>query len=509
MDSSSPRKENDYDICVIGSGPGGFAAAMRGYDFGKKVCLIEGGHIGGAGILHGALTSKTLWELAKDYANAASVDRGYRAAGLMVDYRAVRDTVIQAAKEKQYQLLSQIETFSPPRWKGPGSITLKRGMARFHDERSLDIALQNGREERVTADNIVIATGSKPRGFPGVEIDGERIVNSDGVLSFKEFPKRLLIIGAGIIGCEYASIFSNFGQTKVHLLDRQPRILPFEDDDVSSYVSHNLEARGVTIHHNAILRSIVKRPEFLEVTVDYESGRSQVLEVDAALVSVGRVPNLDALALENAGIRMNARGALDTDADCRVKWNIYAVGDVTQHSALYNVAEMEGRYAVKAMYGLNKYPLRYHNMSTIMFFNPEVAVVGLNEQQCRAQGIPYRVGFISNALVNRAIAMRRTDGFVKILVSEDGNNRILGMRAAGPQAGSTIMVIAHLMDQDKGLEDIMKSIHPHPSITEGIQECLRLLVGKSVHKPIVFPGAMRIHHWDPENGESELAALPG
>jgi dihydrolipoamide dehydrogenase len=388
----APRQENDYDIAVIGSGPGGFAAAMRGFDLGKKVCLIEGGHIGGAGILHGALTSKTLWELGKDYANAASVDRGYRAAGLMVDYRAVRDTVVQAAKEKQYQLLSQIETFSPPRWKGPGSVTLKRGFARFHDERSLDVAMQNGDAERVTADNIIIATGSKPRDFPGVKIDGERVINSDGVLSFREFPKRLLIIGAGIIGCEYASIFSNFGQTKVHLLDRQPRIIPFEDGDVSAYVSQNLEKKGVTIHHNAILRGIVKRPEFLEVTVDYEGGRSQVLEVDAALVSVGRVPNLDSLSLENAGIAVNARGALDTDADCRVKWNVYAVGDVTQHSALYNVAEMEGRYAVKAMYGRNKYALRYHNMSTIMFFNPEVAVVGLNEQQCRAQNIPYPLG---------------------------------------------------------------------------------------------------------------------
>jgi dihydrolipoamide dehydrogenase len=498
-----------FDVCVIGSGPGGFAAAMRGYDFGKKVCLVEGGHIGGAGIMHGAMTSKTMWELAKDYANASSVDRGYRAAGLMVDYQAVRDTIIQAAKEKQYQLLSQIETLSPPRWQGPGSITLKRGFARFHDGQSVDVSLQGGREERITADNFVIATGSKPRDFAGVVVDNERIINSDGILSFREFPKRLLILGAGIIGCEYASMFSNFAQTKVHLLDRQPRIIPFEDEDISGFVTRNLEDKGVVIHHNAILRGITRRDDFLEVVVDYEGGRSQVLEVDAALVSVGRVPNLDSLGLENAGIAINARGGLDADGNCLVKGRIYAVGDVTQISALYNVAEMQGRYAVKAMYGRNKYPLRYHNMSTIMFFNPEVAVVGLNEQQCQAQKIPYRVASYSNALVNRAIAMRRTDGFVKILVSQDGNNRILGMRAAGPQASSTIMVVAHLMDQDKGLEDIMKSIHPHPSITEGIQECLRLMTGKSVYKPLAFPDAMRIRTWSPENGYSDVDMLPG
>ncbi len=500
---------NKYDVCILGCGPGGFAAAMRAFDFGKNVCIIEGGNIGGAGIVHGALTSKTLWELAKDYALASTTDRGYRVAGLMVDYQAVRDTVIQAAKEKQYQILSQIETFSPPRWKGPGSITLKRGFARFQDLNTVSVSIHGGTEELVKADNFVISTGSKPRDFPGIIIDNERIINSDGILSFRQFPKRLLILGAGIIGCEYASIFSNFGQTKVHLLDRQSRIIPFEDEDISRFVSHNLEQKGVTIHHNAILRAIHKRPEFLEVVVDYEDGRSQVLEVDAALVSVGRVPNVGLLELDRIGLVPNSRGAIETDAGCRARFNIYAVGDVTQHTALFNVAEMEGRYVAKSMFGKNNYPLRYHNMSTIMFFNPEVAVVGLNEQQCQEQKIPYRVGFYSNALVNRAIAMRRTDGFVKILISQDGQNRILGMRAAGPQASSTIMVIAHLMDQEKGLEEIMKSIHPHPSITEGIQECLRMLLGKSIYKPMVFPDYMSIKSWHPEMGYASMAAMPG
>ncbi|MDQ3003286.1 MAG: NAD(P)/FAD-dependent oxidoreductase [Fibrobacterota bacterium] len=491
-------QDNKYDVCVIGSGPGGFAAAMRAFDFGKRVVIIEAGNIGGAGIMHGAMTSKTLWELSKDYAGAAAVDRGYRAASLSVDYTLVRDTVIEAAKEKQYQILSQIETFTPPRWPGPGSITLKKGWASFLDGKSVKIDMLDGTQETVKADFFVIATGSKPRDFPGITVDHKRVLSSDDVLSLKEFPKRFLIIGAGVLGCEYATIFSNFHQTKVHLLDRQARILPGEDEDISDFVNTNLTARGVEVHHNALLRKIIHHDDFLEVVVDYEGGRTMVLEVDVALVSVGRVPNLEKLGLENVGIKINARGALDTDADCRVKGNIFAVGDVTQHSALYNVAEMEGRYAVKAMYLRNKYPLRYSNMSTIMFFNPEVAAVGLNETQCRTNHIPYQLAYYSNALLNRAIAMRRTDGFVKILVSDDGQDRILGMRAAGPQASNTIMVIAHLMDQDKGVTDIMKSIHPHPSITEGIQECLRLLVNKSLFKPEVFPQAMKIRKWKPE-----------
>jgi dihydrolipoamide dehydrogenase len=491
--------EQKFDVCVIGSGPGGFAAAMRAFDFGKKVCLIEGGNIGGAGIMHGAMTSKTLWELSKDFAGASAVDRGYRASGLVVDYEAVRDTVIEAAKEKQYQILSQLESFSPARWQGPGSIVLKRGWAVFNDAKSVEVSYKDGNKEVVRADFFIIATGSKPRDFPGIKIDHEQIINSDGVLGFKKFPKRILIVGAGIIGCEYATIFSNYHQTKVHLLDRQARILPAEDEDISEFVNKNLTDRGVEVHHNAILRKIEKNPDgTLIVVVDYEDGRSTVLEVDAALVAVGRTPNLDKLGLDKVGIKINNRGGLDTDTECRVKGNIFAVGDVAQHSALYNVAEMEGRYAVKAMYLRTKYPLRYNNMSIIMFFNPEVAAVGLNEQACRANNIPYRVAFYSNVLVNRAIAMRRTDGFVKILISDDGQERILGMRAAGPQASNTIMVIAHLMDQDKGVAEIMKSIHPHPSITEGIQECLRLLQNKSVYKPHVFPNAMRIRSWKPE-----------
>ena len=493
-----------YDVCVIGSGPGGFAAAMRAFDFGKRVCVVEGGHIGGAGIMHGALTSKTLWELSKDYAVAAAVDRGYRVSGLTVDYQAVRDTVLQAAKEKQYQILSQLETFSPGRWKGRGALVLKRGYARFADSRTVEVSLDGGAAERIQAEFFVIATGSQPREFLGIPTDGECIITSDGILGFRAFPKRLLIIGAGTLGCEYASIFANFGQTKVHLLDRQPRILPSEDADISAFDNDNLEAKGVMVHHSSIPRAIHKHPEFLEVVVDYEDSRSQVLEVDAALVSVGRAPNVAMLGLDRIGIKPNARGGLDTDVTCRVRDNIWAVGDVTQHSALANVAEMEGRYAAKAMYGRNQHPLRYHNMSTIMFFTPEVAAVGLNEQQCQEKKTAYRVAYYSNALLNRAIAMRHTTGFVKILISEDGQNRILGMRAAGPQASSTIMVIAHLMDQDKGVEEIMKSIHPHPSITEGIQECLRLLVNKSVYKPLVFPDSMHIRSWRPATGYADL-----
>jgi len=502
--SMADSPDRHFDLCVIGCGPGGFAAAMRALDLGKHVCIVEGDEIGGTGVMWGALASKTMWELAKDYDIAAQVDRGYRTSGLMVDYRSVRDTVIQAVKEKQYQMLSQIESFSPRRWQGPGSLSYRRGWAAFRSPHSIEVALADGGRQEVLADNFLVATGSTPRPIPGIDIDHQRILTSDSILNLKEFPKRLMIIGAGIVGCEYATIFSNFKQTKVYLVDHADQILPFEDDDIIEFVDGNLEKNGVKIFHSALLRSINMRKDHLEVILDYSDGRSEVVEVDAALVSIGRVPNLVRLNLEKAGIAPDERGYLKSDENCRVADRIYAAGDVTHRPALVNLAEMEGRYAVKDMFGVEKPPLNYSNMSTVMFFKPAVAAVGLNEKGCRSQRITYRVARYSNALLSRAIAMRALDGFVKIIVTDDARQQILGMRAAGPQVSNTIMSIAAMMDQKKGVPDILKSVHPHPTMSESIPECLRLLTGKSIYKSRAFPEHLRIRSWHPETGYTDF-----
>lgn len=499
-DNTSDNTPDKYDLCILGCGPAGFAGAMRALDMGKNVCIIERAEIGGAGIMWGALASKTMWELAKDYAIAAKTDRGYRASGLTVDYCALRETVIQAAKEKQYQMLSQIETFSPGRWKGKGSITLKKGCGTFISENQVEISCENDKCEKVSADYFLIATGSTPRHFPHIKVDQQRILDSDGVLNLQSFPKRLVIIGAGIIGCEYATIFSNFGQTLVYLIDHASRVIPYEDEDLSDFVNDNLIKNGVKIIHSAKLRKIEKQPDHLEIILDFKEGHSKVIEADAALISIGRTADLSGLGLEKLGIEIKKSGNFYSDENCCVKNNIYAAGDITNHPALVNIAEMEGRYAVKHMFGKAKWPLNYDNMSTVMFFYPAVAAVGLNEKLCQRKKIPYRVGFYSNILCNRAIAMRAMHGFVKIIISDDDKQRILGMRAAGPQVSSTIMSIAHFMDQGKGILDVLKSVYPHPTITEGIQECLRLLLDKSIYKPHAFPEYLKIRKWDPEIG---------
>jgi len=495
-------EQQHYNLIVIGCGPGGFAAAMRALDLGKHVCIVEGSEIGGAGVMWGALASKTMWELAKDFSIAAQTLRGYRASGLSLDYQAMRDSALQAVREKQYQMLSQIETFSPRRWKGPGSLTLKRGWASFVSDHAVAIECPDGKREEIRADYFIIASGSRPRAFPGIVTDGERVVDSDSILNLKAFPKRLVIVGAGVIGCEYATIFSNFGQSQVYLVDYAERIIPYEDDDVSDFISSNLASNGVHILHSAILRDIRHFDDYLQVILDYDDGHSQVLEVDAALISIGRQPNFDCLQLDKAGIAADPEGYLNSTENCQVKGHIYAAGDVTHRPALVNLAEMEGRFAVKHMYGAKQWPLNYRNMSTVMFFKPAVAAVGLNEKACQRQKIPYRVAYYANALLPRAIAMRSTEGFLKIIVNDDEEQKVIGMRAAGPQASNTIMSIAFLMDQDKGIRDALKSVHPHPTMSEGIQDCLRVLLDKSVYKPHAFPDHIKIRRWHPDRGHT-------
>ncbi len=491
-----------FDLIIIGAGPGGYSAALRALDYKQHVCIVEKNKVGGTGIMNGVLTSKTMWELSQDYSVAASVDRGFRVSGLNVDYKKVRKEVVNAARSKQLQMLSQIQSFSD-RNSPNGSITIKYGMGSFIDNHTVKIVAHDKSEQEVSAPNIIIATGSIPRKYPGLALDQKRIIDSDGILNLKEFPERMIIIGSGIIGTEFATIFSSFKQTEVHLLDRMHRVLPFEDPDISNFISDNLEKTGVNIHHTANLRTITKHSDYLEVILDYKDGHSEVLEADVALVSIGRVANLEGLNLDKIGVKTNERGFIEIDGNCVIQnnshdCNIFAIGDITGHGQLVNIAEIQGRHVIEKLYGKSDKVLDYSNMSTLMFFTPEVAAVGLNEKQAREQNIPYRAALYCNRLVNRAIAMRSVNGFVKLLISNDGSEKILGMRAAGPQVSALIVSVAHLINQGNSLQEAMKLIHPHPSISEGLQECMRLFKNSSIYKPNAFPDQIKVWDWKPD-----------
>ena len=491
------RKKEVYDLCVIGCGSAGFAATMRALDLGKNVCIVESGEIGGAGVMWGALASKTLWELAKDYAIASKIDRGYHATDLTVDYHSVRSVILRAVRERQHQMRTQIEAFSPKRYQGPGSITYKRVAGSFISNHCLKINSTDNQSEEIESAFFLISTGSSPRRLNDIAPDQRQVFDSDGILRLKSFPRRLMIIGAGVVGCEYATIFSNFGQTEVYLVDHMDRILPFEDEDISGFVQTNLEKRGVKILHSAKLSGIGQKPGYVEATLTRESKDMERYEIDALLISIGRTPNLSSLNLQAVGLDIEPDEDLPSDENCHVSGNIYAAGDVSVHPDLVNISELEGRLAVEHMFGVKTGAINYRNMSTVMFFYPAVAAVGLNERECRKKRIPYRVAYYANALIPRTIAMRNVNGFIKIIVSDDSDQKILGMRAAGPQVSNTIMGISYLIDQDKGIADVLKTVHPHPTLSEGVQECIRVLLGTSIYKPSVFPDFIKVRTWHP------------
>jgi len=473
-----------FDLIVIGGGPAGYAAAMRGIDFGKKVCLIEMDKVGGAGIYNGALSSKTLWELANKVAhiNESLTLKGRSPYSLT--WNEVKQIHDEAIFERKFQYTCHIKLLQNETSKR--LLFYERGFGKLVNTNEVEIK-HEGKTKIVWGENIILATGSRPRNLPNISVDEEYILSSDGIDKLTDYPKSLVIVGAGVIGCEYATIFSNFGKTKVYIIDRQDTILPFEDDDISELAGRNLENRGVTIHHSASLLRLERKGEGVEYEIEYPDGRKEIIEVEKALLSVGRIPNIEHLGLENAGISMSKRGFHIGDDDTQTNIpNIYAVGDVSGRICLVNMGEIEARHAVEKAFGGQTERISYDNVCTIMFLKPEIAAVGLNEKQCYEQNIPVKVVKVDFSVIARAIAMRKTEGFFKIIVSNDKEMRVLGMRAVGEHASSAIQAIGLLIKMNAPIEILAELVHPHPSIVEGIQECVRMLLNKSVFKSSVF-----------------------
>jgi dihydrolipoamide dehydrogenase len=475
-----------FDLIVIGAGPAGFAAAMRSLDFKKKTLLVEKNRIGGAGVTNGALSSKTWWELSRE-ANAfrKSLNR-YNIQSPTLSYQEISKEVQKAVQERKGLLEEQMDFL---RTQGDNHLfTFKKGEARLVSKNEIEIT-SGGHKEIVWADFIVLATGSRPRNLPELPIDEKIVMTSDGIEEMTDFPESMVIVGAGVIGCEYATIFSGFGKTKVHLIDKGDRILPFEDEDAVRIIERNMENNGVLIHRNSrlIRMSIVNGR--VEYELEYTDNTKQIFNVEKALVSVGRVPNLEDLWDDKVGINTSKRGIENNDTQTNVS-NIYAIGDLTADISLVNVGELEGRYAVERIFGKPERKLVYENISTIMFLSPEVAGVGLNETQAKEKGIEYKVVTLEYSTISRAIAKRNTQGFIKLLVTNDDEMKILGMKVVGNHASSAIQAVAVLISMNKGIEELAECVHPHPSITEGIQECVRMLMGKSLLKPLALAGRL-------------------
>ncbi len=476
-----------YDVCVIGAGPAGYAAAMRAIDYKKKVILVEKKQLGGAGVHHGALSSKTWWELSREFYHIRMQSQVYNFDEPNIKFNKVKSEVLAAGRERVDLLEHHMYNLNVS---SDGEIfSFVHGNARLIDKNTVEITKTDSKIT-VEADYIILATGSRPRYLDHIPIDEKIVMTSDGIDKMDDFPRSMVILGAGVIGCEFATIFSHFGQTKVNLIDKGDRILPFEDEDVVRVIENNLEAQGVLIHRNSRLIEMKVEDDMVVYTLEYTDGSKEIFRVEKALVSVGRIPNYENIFDESLGIKVDERGIIDDLTQTSIP-NIYAVGDITADIALVNVGELEGRYAIESIFGQPKKPLIYENISAIMFLSPEVAGVGLNEIRAKEQGIDFKVVSLDYSTISRAIAMRNTQGFIKVLVTNDDEMRILGMRVVGEHASSAIQAVALLISMGQGIEELAELIHPHPSIIEGIQECVRMLLNKSMLKPSVLREAMK------------------
>jgi dihydrolipoamide dehydrogenase len=488
-----------FDLCVIGAGPSGYAAAMRAIDLGKKIVMIERDKIGGAGIFNGALSSKTLWELSENYKITRTLNMGFTVYDSSLSYHSVISEMHRATEEKYSQLKEQVDLLQHK-----GKLTFIKGSAKMLSKNEVEITLPDGSQKIIFADYTILAIGSRPRYLPNIPIDEKIIVTSDGISSFDDFPKSIVILGAGVIGCEFATVFSNFGRTKVYLIDKQSRILPFEDEDLSYTVAANLQENGVTIHKGSQFLGMKIVEGMVEYKIQTPEGIEETYTVEKALISVGRVANSENIGLNEIGVELTPQGnAVDEDAQTTIP-NIYAVGDFTADIALVNIAEMEGRYAVERIFNIGDRVLTYNNISTIMFLNPEVAGVGLSELKAKESKIPYKVAVLKYKFISRAIAMRKPQGFIKILVTDDDEMKILGMRVCGSHASSTIQAVSLMIAFNRSIRDLVELIHPHPSITEGVQECARMLCGKSIIKPDVFNMHVKCHRVTSEGRVEDL-----
>ncbi len=475
-----------YDLVVIGAGPSGYAAAMRALDFKKRTLLIEKDRVGGAGVSNGALSSKTWWELSREVASFRKNLKKFNIDIPDVNYREIQQEVRNAVAERKGMLEDHMLQMQDSRH--AHLLKFMKGTARVVTRNKVEVVTSYGKEV-VWADYIVLATGSRPRYLPELPIDEKIVMTSDGIENMDDFPESMVIVGAGVIGCEFATIFSAFGKTKVNLIDKGDRILPFEDEDVVKVVERNMENNGILVHRNSKLINMEIRNGRVEYELEYNDGTKAKFNVEKALVAIGRTPNFEGLWHDSLPIDFTKRGIKDNDTQTNVD-NIYAVGDITADISLVNVGELEGRYAVEKMFGNPARKLVYENISTIMFLHPEVAGVGLNEISAREKGIDYKVVTLDYSCIPRAIARRNTQGFIKLLVSNDDEMKILGLKIIGHHASSAMQAVALLISMDKGIEELAECVHPHPSITEGIQECVRMLLGKSLFKPEAMKGKL-------------------
>jgi len=464
----------DYDVIIIGSGPGGYTGAIRCAQLGLKTAVIEKyATLGGTCLNVGCIPSKALLDSSEHFYNAAHsfAEHGIKLNDLQVDLGQMI-----ARKNGVVDQTTKGITFLMKKNK----IDEIHGFGSFVDANTIKIKKDDGSEQTITGKNIVIATGSKPMSFPSMPIDKKRVITSTEALNLPEIPKHLIVIGAGVIGAELGSVYARLG-AKVSFIEFADSMIPTMDKTMGKELQRAVKKLGADFYFKHKVTKVENTGDEVVVSVDTPDGKSITLNGDYCLVSVGRRPYTDGLNLEAAGLKADERGKIEVDGNLRTNVShIYALGDVIRGAMLAHKAEEEGTYIAETIVG-QKPHIHYRLIPNVVYTWPEVAAVGYTEEEVKQQGIPYKTGSFPFKALGRARASMDIDGLAKVLAHKE-TDEILGVHIIGPRAADMIAEAVVAMEFRASAEDVSRMSHAHPTYTEAFKEaCLAATDNRAIN----------------------------
>ena len=462
-----------FDVTIIGGGPGGYVAAVRGAQLGLKVALVEKDkRLGGTCGLRGCIPTKQLLMSAHYYEKAQKelADFGVKVSDVQLAFADVQKrkdkVVLKNSKGVEYLMKKN-------------KVTTFNGFAKLKLPGQVEIAYEGGKTETISTKNVVIATGSVVRPIPGFETDGARVVNSDHILELKEVPKSLIVMGSGAVGTEFASVYSRFGADTT-LVELLPRLMPLEDEEISKELEKSFRKRGIKSLVGTKLEKVERLDAGVRVTGKDAKGGDVTLEAEMLLVAVGRMPFIEGLGLEGTRVRVE-RGAVQVDEFCRTgEPGVYAIGDVIPTPWLAHLASKEGILVVEQIAGQKPHPINLRHVPSCTYCDPEVASVGLTEAKAKELGYDVKVAKFPFSASGKARILGEEEGFVKV-VSETKYDELLGVHIVGPHATEMIHEAIVALHLESTADELGRVIHAHPTVSEAVMEAAEGIHGLTIH----------------------------
>ncbi len=460
---------DDFDVIVVGSGPGGYVAAIRAAQAGRRVALVEKADLGGICLNWGCIPTKALLRSAEVYSLIKRADRfGITVTGAAPDWPAIvkrsRDAAFRLSKGINYLMQkNKIEVIA-----GTGTLVAAD---------SVEVTMAAGlAPRRLFASAIILSTGARPRTLPGLELDGRTIITSKEAMNLPQAPRSVAIIGGGAIGVEFAYFFREFG-AEVSIIEMLPHLLPLEDEEISTELEKSFTRQGIKVMTGRRFVSVLKEPGGVKIALE---GQKETVSADMVLVAIGTQGNTEGIGLEKAGVTVE-KGFIKVDGFCRTNVKgVYAIGDCIGAPLLAHAASREGFIAVEHILGRQVAPVDNQNMPACTYCQPQVASVGLTQKAAESAGRKVKVGRFPYRANGKAIALGETEGLVKLVIDEE-YGEVLGCHIIGTEATEMIGEIILARGMEATCKELIKAVHPHPTLSEMIGEVAAQALGEAVH----------------------------